>query len=63
MTKALANKIRKALMKAYPGANSIEQNEWGNWDVTCDDGFEEQIYTYAYENDKLRYIGLTCVEI
>ena len=63
MTKALAIKIRKALMKSYPQANSIEQNQWGNWEVTCDDGYEEQIYTFAYDGDKFRYLGLIRVEI
>ena len=63
MTKELTNKILKALRKSYPQANSIEQNQWGNWEVTCDNGYEEQIYTFAYENDKFRYLGLICVEI
>jgi len=63
MTEALANKIHKALKKAYPEAKTIAQNQWGYWDVTCDDGFDEEIYTYTYENDKLRCIGLLRMEI
>ena len=63
MTKAQVNKIRRALEKAYPTAESIEQNQWGNWEVTTSDGYEEEIYTFAVEGSGLRFLGITRVEI
>ena len=60
---AIEKEIRKILKREHPNAVSIELNEWGNWDVTCCDGYEEEIYTYSYSNSWLHYIGVTRVEI
>jgi hypothetical protein len=54
--------IRKILRQKYPYADSIQQDQYGLWDVKFQDDFEETTLTFQVKGQTVRFIGEMVVE-
>ena len=55
--------LTKWAKKQFEGAEAIEvvKNKFGNWNVRVDwvDGYDQEIYSFAYKNGKFQDLGVT----